>query len=115
MELTKNQAILQKVLERAWEDHDFKRKLVSNPIETIKSLTGEELDVPKDKNLVVLDMTDNSNVYIKIPSRDSIESELTEEQLELVAGGGTNPFIISCTTGCDGDTTDFPWLSNELQ
>lgn len=113
MELTKNQEVLQKVLERAWDDANFKKELVANPMEAIEKLTGEKLELPNGKKLVILDTTDESTVYLKIPTRDSVESELTDEQLELVAGG-VNPiigggFIVSCMAGCDGDTT-LPWL-----
>lgn len=115
MKLTKNQAVLQKVLERAWDDAEFKKELVTNPMVAIETLTGEKLDVPQGKNLVVLDMTTDSTVYLKIPSRDSLESELTEEQLEMVAGGTKGTFIVSCMAGCDGNDPDFPWLGNEIQ
>ncbi len=113
MELTKNQEVLQKVLERAWDDANFKKELVANPMVAIEKLTGEKLELPKGKKLVILDTTDESTVYLKIPTRESVESELTDEQLELVAGG-VNPIIgggliVSCMAGCDGDTT-LPWL-----
>lgn len=114
MELTNNQEVLQKVLERAWEDAEFKKELVADPMAAIEKLTGEKLKLPEGKKLVILDRTDESLVYLKIPTRESAEVALTDEQLELVAGG-VNPIggglIVSCMAGCDGNTT-LPWLES---
>ncbi|MBB4807377.1 hypothetical protein HNP38_002681 [Chryseobacterium defluvii] len=118
MEQTKNQEVLQRVLERAWEDAEFKKELVASPMAAIEKLTGEKLELPIGKRLVILDTTDESVVYLKIPTKESLEAELTDEQLEMVAGGVVNPvkgggLIVSCMAGCDGDST-LPWLQYSL-
>jgi hypothetical protein len=112
MKITKNQEILQSVLEKAWEDAEFKKELVADPMLAIEKLTGEKLELPNGKKLVILDTTDESTVYLKIPAKESLESELTDEQLEMVAGGMgpvKGGLIVSCMAGCDGNTT-LPWL-----
>lgn len=89
MELTKEQKLLSAILNEAWEDESFKQRLISNPVAEIENLTGQKIQVPEGKKLIVLDQTDNSEIYINIPPRPETEDmELTEDQLDIVAGGG---------------------------
>ena len=90
MELTKNQKIISQLFERSWADPAFKEKLVANPEDTIRAATGDSLDLPKGKTLVVVDQSDSSKVYLNIPAELYMdEIELTDEQLELIAGGSS--------------------------
>ncbi|WBX76787.1 NHLP leader peptide family RiPP precursor [Tenacibaculum ovolyticum] len=80
--------MIQEIVQKAWENADFKKKLIINPKETIETLTGEKLNIPKNKTLIVVDQTDASNLYINIPTKLNLDDlELNEEQLEAVAGG----------------------------
>ncbi len=64
-----------------------------NPAEAIEKLTGQKLNLPQGKTLVVRDQTDETTVYINIPAKPNIEDvELNEDQLEAVAGGDIYPF-----------------------
>ena len=101
MELTakqkKSQELLQKIITKAWEDKSFKEELIANPIDAIEELTGEKINLPEGKTILVNDQTDTSVVYINIPAEPTMENlELNEKQLEAIAGG-TN------------DNNDFPW------
>ena len=88
MEITKTQEVLQKIITKAWEDEAFKKELIENPVNAIEELTGEKINLPEGKTIVVKDQTDASVVFINIPTEPSLESmELNEEQLEAVAGG----------------------------
>lgn len=88
MEITREQKLLQQVVSEAWENADFKSKLIANPLEAIEDLTGEKLSIPKGKTFVVRDQTDESTVYINIPAKQELDDvELNEDQLEVVAGG----------------------------
>lgn len=90
MELTKNQKIIATLLEKAWDDAAFLSELVANPSEVIQNTTGQSLDLPEGKRLVVVDQTDTSIKYLNIPAKpDMDEIELTDEQLELIAGGSS--------------------------
>ena len=96
MEPTKEQKLFQTVVQKAWEDTTFKQELINNPIEAIENLTGKRVKLPEGKTVVVRDQTDASVVYINIPAEPNMDDmELTEEQLEIVAGGGipTSPVI----------------------
>ena len=93
MELTakqkKTQEIIQKVFLQAWEDADFKQQLIANPVEVIERVTGERIQLPEGKTLIVKDQTDDTNIYINIPAEPKMEDfELSESQLETIAGGG---------------------------
>ena len=97
MELTKEQQLFQQIINEAWENESFKADLMANPVTAIEALTGEKLDLPKGKTLVVRDQTDENTVYINIPAATPTQDvELNEEQLEAVAGGTYDiekPFI----------------------
>jgi hypothetical protein len=97
MEITKEQELFQNIVQKAWEDNSFKQALITNPLQAIKDLTGEELNLPKDKTLVVRDQTDKNVVYINIPAKVELDDvELNEEQLDIVTGGGEgeDPILI---------------------
>ncbi|MCF2873147.1 MULTISPECIES: NHLP leader peptide family RiPP precursor [unclassified Tenacibaculum] len=105
MELTREQKLFQTIVHKAWEDNEFKQQLINNPIPTIENLTGETIRVPEGKTIVVRDQTDSSIIYINIPAEPDMDDiELTEEQLEIVAGGGnpTPPIIDDPLSGVIG-------------
>ncbi len=88
MEFSKEQEVFQQIVQEAWENESFKKELVNNPVEAIEKLTGEKVNLPEGKTLVVRDQTNESTVYINIPTEPNMEDvELNEEQLEAVAGG----------------------------
>jgi hypothetical protein len=85
----KEEEVLRLIISKAWEDINFRKSLIDNPITAIESLTGAKIVLPEGKTLVFNDQTDKSKVYVNIPSEPDIEDiELTEEQLEIIAGGG---------------------------
>ena len=87
MEFSQEQKLYAEVVQKAWEDADFKKELVANPVDAIEKLTGKKISLPDGKTLVVRDQTDESTVYINIPAKPEVDAELNEEQLEAVAGG----------------------------
>lgn len=73
------------VLQKAWSDDAYKTSLVNNPHNAMKEIG---IDAPEDIKLAVYDQTDSSKVYLNIPSKpDFSDMELSDEQLEDVAGG----------------------------
>jgi hypothetical protein len=87
MEISQEQKLYGEIVQKAWEDADFKNELVTNPVAAIEKLTGKKMTLPEGKTLVVRDQTDDSTVYINIPAKPEVDAELNEEQLEKVAGG----------------------------
>lgn len=117
MEFTREQKFMQTVINKAWEDESFKKALVANPVEAIEELTGEKLNLPEGKQLVVRDQTSEETIYINIPAEQNLEDvELNEEQLEAVAGGRTLiagfndgwTTVFSPNKGTTGPTVDVP-------
>ena len=88
MEFSQEQKTYAEIVQKAWDDADFKKELIVNPVDAIEKLIGKKLDLPAGKKLVVRDQTDESTVYINIPAKSNLDDvELHEEQLDLVAGG----------------------------
>ena len=95
MELTREQELLNTILQKAWEDEDFKSELMANPVESIRKLTGKEITLPDGKSMIVNDQTDATVIHLNIPPKPNMEDvELNEEQLDMVSGGGDPPPII---------------------
>lgn len=91
----KAQLFLASIYKKAWKDEDFKKDLINNPIETLNKFTGKIANFPEDKKVEVQDQTNPNHVYLNIPVKPSMDDiELTEEQLEEVAGGAENPLYI---------------------
>ncbi|HEX8378601.1 MAG TPA: NHLP leader peptide family RiPP precursor, partial [Pedobacter sp.] len=80
--------VIEAIISKAWEDTSFRKELQVDPIKAIEKLTGVKVVIPEGKSLVVIDQTDKSKIYVNIPVEPEVESlELTEEQLEAIAGG----------------------------
>ncbi|AEE48587.1 class IIb bacteriocin, lactobin A/cerein 7B family [Haliscomenobacter hydrossis] len=94
MEFIKQQEVYSQIVQKAWEDSEFKRELMNNPVAVMERVGGEKVVLPEGKKLVVVDQSDESTIYFNIPRQVDLDSlELTEEQLEQVAGGITPTFI----------------------
>ncbi len=88
MELTKEQKLFGAVVSKAWENAEFKQTLINSPEAAVKSVTGESFDLPENVSLKVVDQSNPDHVYFNIPPKPNYEDmELTDDQLELVAGG----------------------------
>jgi len=76
------------VVQRASTDSAFRKNLINSPVLTLEQLRGKKLNIPDGKSIVFVDQTAANTVYINVPSVNSEENtELTDEQLEMVAGG----------------------------
>lgn len=94
MEITQEQKLNAQVVQEAWDDAQFKSELMANPVETMEKLTGHRVSLPEGQKLVVIDQSDESTVYFNIPRKIDVNAiELTEEQLEMVAGGISPTFL----------------------
>lgn len=93
MEFTQEQKMYAEIVQKAWDDAEFKKELVNNPIEAIEKLTGKKINLPEGKRLAVRDQTDDSAVYINIPAKPNEDIELNDNQLDMVAGGTAIPGV----------------------
>ncbi len=72
-----------KLVAQAWKDEAFKQELISNPKVVLERELGQKM--PESTDIQVLEETGNA-FYIVLPQKPSVD-ELSEEQLEAVAGG----------------------------
>lgn len=81
------QALERELIVRAYKDAAFKQKLLSNPKATVGEILGTE--VPEYFEIKVFEQPANA-LYLVVPANidsNSGSAELTEEELEAVAGG----------------------------
>ncbi|AXG69010.1 NHLP leader peptide domain protein [Kordia sp. SMS9] len=99
----RTQQLLAKALEEALTNETFKQELMTNPLEAIENLTGEKLSLKEGTKMQVVDQTEDNVFYLNIPKLPNPEDlELTDEQLELVAGGGWLGAAIGGAVGAIG-------------
>lgn len=80
------QKLEHQLIEKAMKDENFRKQLMENP----KSAFELETGIPLPSSLTIKVMQeDQNNLYLVLPSMqaESVESELTEAELESVAGG----------------------------
>ncbi|ACC81662.1 NHLP leader peptide family RiPP precursor [Nostoc punctiforme] len=79
------QDIEARIIAKAWKDEAYKQELVTNPKAVIEREFGVEF--PADVNVQVLEENPTSLHFVLPISPVAIAQELSEEQLEAIAGG----------------------------
>jgi len=80
-----------RIVKRCWTDEAFRRELLADPAACFVKYTG--LSADKAPRIVVHEERDR-DWHIVIPARPRQTGELSDEDLERVAGG-TDPMVIS--------------------
>jgi len=86
---------ISQIIGKCWENENFKQALINNPISSIKSELGLNIDIPEDVQLVVNDQSDSKFIHLNIPPQIDFEDvELTDAELDFVSGGtgGSDPY-----------------------
>lgn len=110
----KGTELLKTLAQKAWENSAFKEQLIKNPTATIEQITGIS-QATINKKIVVEDQTDESIIYLNIPAKINYdELELTEEQLEMIAGGLTPVAAVACYAVGVGIGLGLCWLASKL-
>lgn len=78
------QEAVSKVVEKAAKDSEFRAKVISDVYAAVKEVTGRE--VPKEFKIQVVDGT-GYHANIVLPEFRASADELTDTDLEMVAGG----------------------------
>jgi hypothetical protein len=103
-QLNQGQEFLNTLVQKSWDNPEFKNQLIINPKKTIGEITGLNSDeLNKRGEIIVEDQTDEAIIYLNIPRKvDLDEIELTDEQLDTVSGGdivvGTL-IVVGCLAG----------------
>src|SRR5262245_34874895 len=73
-----------KIIALAWQDDDFRRKFVADPKGQFEQRLGTKL--PVSLKMMVHEENENS-LHFVIPTKPKAVAELSDEELEKVAGG----------------------------
>jgi hypothetical protein len=88
--------ILRGVLARSATDMEFRQKLVSEPRAAFSEYTGRE--VPESFNVAFVE--NQADATIVLPNAIDSEAELSEQELEAVAGGELILVTLAIATVC---------------
>lgn len=75
----------EQVLNRAMGDAEFRKELIERPHASLSSLYG--VTIPESADVQVFEESRNSHFVVIPPDMTQMSEELTDEQLEAVAGG----------------------------
>ncbi|PKK88896.1 MAG: hypothetical protein CVV64_16765 [Candidatus Wallbacteria bacterium HGW-Wallbacteria-1] len=98
-ELAKINPAFAKMYYKAWTDEDFKKRLLADPSAGFQEATG--IHAPEFMKIVMHENTPNL-VHIALPYVSPVEGELSDADLEAVAGGKGAPSKdndIACSGG----------------
>ena len=80
--------LLKSLVEKAWENPEFKNQLIKEPKKVLETVTGQK--IAEDAKVVVEDQSNSDYVYFNIPRKVNVDNfELSDEQLEIISGGET--------------------------
>jgi len=79
--------LLKTLIDRSWDEPEFKNQLIEYPMETIENLVGYKMKSDFGREIVVVDQTDRNTIYFNIPPIEN-DIELNERDLEMIVGGG---------------------------
>lgn len=78
--------LVTKLIEKSLESTSFKNELLNSPYTAIESVHGKAIS--REMDIVVEDQSNPNFIYLNIPVKPNLGNmELTDEQLEVVAGG----------------------------
>lgn len=99
MDTAEFKELYKEIVTNAWEDADLKKELISKPLETMEKIAKKRLDF-EGRRILIEDQSDINKIYLNIPQRLNFENlELSEEQLEKIAGGGFFDFFLAIFLG----------------
>lgn len=104
--------VVMDLIHSAQNDQKLKESFISNPQTVIESNLGKKLNLPEDHSIFVEDQSDPSIIYINIPRQVDVEDfELTEEDLEQIAGGSTPLCYVAAAAVIGGATYGIAYLA----
>ncbi|HEX5848023.1 MAG TPA: NHLP leader peptide family RiPP precursor [Rubrobacter sp.] len=99
---TGRQEMERRIVERSLQDEDFRRRLLEDPKATVEEELGVRL--PDEVGIVTLEETADT-IYLALPSRSPAgQEDLSDQELEAVAGGGVPHSAGTCAGQSTCDT-----------
>lgn len=92
------------ITKRAWEDEGFKAEFLADPKGTIERHAGQKLP---DTLRIVAHAEDETTVHFVIPPRPRALDELSDDDLEAVAGGIGSREILQTVSQVSGYAAAF--------
>ena len=89
------------LIEKCWKDPEFRKQVVSDPKGMLEKYSGQKL--PADIKIVIHE-EDANTLHFSIPPAPANLSELSDEDLEKVAGGTDISMAVSLTIAILGVT-----------
>ena len=83
------------IIAKAWKDEAYKQELLTNPQAVLSREFGVEF--PQEVQIQVLEENSTSLYFVLPMSPMEITEELSEEQLEAVAGGYNRGWVFTLT------------------
>jgi hypothetical protein len=80
------------LIEKCWKDPAFRREIVTDPRGTVQKYTGQKC--PEGVSIYVHE-EDGNTIHLSIPPAPSNLTELSDEDLERVAGGTDVAFTMA--------------------
>jgi len=74
------------LIEKCWKDPEFKTQIIADPKAMYEKATGKKL--PENVKIVIHE-EDANTIHFSIPPAPELSTELSDEELERVAGGET--------------------------
>jgi Nitrile hydratase, alpha chain len=90
-----------RLIEKSVEDEAFRQRLIEDPKGAVEQELGTRL--PEEVRVVTVEETQDT-IYLVLPSTPMAGDEgveLSDQQLEAVAGGGTWVDPVSCGSACE--------------
>ncbi|MEM7593392.1 MAG: NHLP leader peptide family RiPP precursor [Cyanobacteria bacterium P01_A01_bin.83] len=85
-----------RIIAKAWKDESYKQELLSNPKAIFEREFGVEL--PEEVSVQVLEENSTTLNFVLPMAPQTIGREISEEELEMVAGGGKSSAIAATIT-----------------
>lgn len=97
MEELSREEVEAKIVARAWKDADYKQRLLANPKAAFEEALGRKLMGSLEINVVEESAT---RLFVVLPHIPDTSDELSDVELDAVAGGVGSISRPSVTAGC---------------
>jgi hypothetical protein len=98
--MSRRESLADQVIDRAGRDPQFRSELLRNPTETVEQELG--VGIPAGMEIRVVEETASLLYLVLPPEPVAVGRELTDRELELVAGGWSMDTVGGCEFGPGG-------------